>query len=200
MFFSLKKKKEKEIWQTLYHQECAAPRMCKKPCRQKKKKGYNTRLEISKRNYSVECKVCGLAPNNERTDDMQRCYNDGMRRALDEELGTARPSVPRPCAFTKTYCIRLHACTSISSILYEFNSSFIRCARAGVSRLHVAGSLLRSYTVDEKVSYTDRLSANTSFLGIAEPEVERWESVAGAVGIVDRAGADEFGSEKRVPW
>ena len=100
----------------------------------------------------------------------------------------------------ETYCIRLHACTSISSILYEFNSSFILCARAGVSRLHVAGSLLRSYTVDEKVSYTDRLSANTSFLVIAGPEAERCESVAGTAGIVDSAGADEFGSENREPW
>ena len=100
----------------------------------------------------------------------------------------------------KTHCIRLHACTSISSILYEFNSSFIRCARAGVSRLHVAGSLLRSYTVAENVSYTDRLSANTSFLGIAVAEAERCESVAETAGIVDSAGADEFGSENREPW
>lgn len=100
----------------------------------------------------------------------------------------------------KTHCIRLHACTSISSILYEFNSSFIRCARAGVSRLQVAGSLLRSYTVAENVSYTDRLSANTSFLGIAVPEAERCGSVAGTAGIVDNAGADRLGSENREPW
>lgn len=76
----------------------------------------------------------------------------------------------------------------------------MRCARAGVSRLHVAGSLLRSYTVDENVSYTDRLSANTSFLDTAGPEAERCESVAGIAGIVDNAGADEFGSENREPW
>lgn len=107
---------------------------------------------------------------------------------------------PRRAPMKTTYCIRLHACTSISSILNEFNSSFIRCARAGVSRLHVAGSLLRSYTVDENVSYTDRLSANTSFLVIAGPEAERCVSVAGTAGIVDSAGADELGNENSGPW
>ena len=67
-------------------------------------------------------------------------------------------------------------------------------------RLHVAGSLLRSYTVAENVSYTDRLSANTSFLATVGPEADRWGSVAGLVGMVDNAGADEFGNEKREPW
>jgi hypothetical protein len=38
----------------------------------------------------------------------------------------------------------------------------MRSAKAGVNRLHVAGSLRLSYTDDENVSYTDRLLANVS--------------------------------------
>lgn len=87
--------------------------------------------------------------------------------------------------------MRLAACTSISSILYELSSSLILCANAGVNRLHVAGSLLRSYTADEKVSYTDRLLAKASrFAG----EVADLCGMGGAVEVMvsDRVGADEF--------
>ena len=52
----------------------------------------------------------------------------------------------------ETHWTRLAAWTSISSILYELSSSLMRCARAGVRRLHVAGSLRRSYTFGENVS------------------------------------------------
>lgn len=73
----------------------------------------------------------------------------------------------------------------------------MRCASAGVSLLHVAGSLRRSYTVAGKVSYTDRFDANASrFVGAV---AERCESVGGcaAENIVESAGADEFGCVKR---
>lgn len=93
-------------------------------------------------------------------------------------------------------CIRLHTCTSISSILYEFSSSFIRCASAGVNLLHVAGSLLRSYTVAENVSYTDKLFANTNRFAAPGDVLERGSVVL--AGMVDSTGADEFGWEKRV--
>jgi hypothetical protein len=99
-----------------------------------------------------------------------------------------------------TYWIRLAACTSISSILYEFNSSLICCANCGVNRLHVAGSLRRSYIVAENVSYIDRLFANVSrFTGAV---ADRCES-GGApplpdmlLSIVESAGAEEF----RLGW
>lgn len=73
----------------------------------------------------------------------------------------------------------------------------MRCANAGVSRLHVAGSLRRSYTVAGKVSYTDKFDANARrFAGAV---AERCDSIAGcaADSIVDSAGADEFACKKR---
>ena len=120
-----------------------------------------------------------------------------------EELRTAaeimhEPRSPRK-ADRKTYWTRLAACTSISSILYELSSSLIRCASAGVSLLHVAGSLRLSYTVAGKVSYTDRLAAKARrFEGAV---AERCVSVGGlAENMVDSAGAEEFGWLKSVPF
>ena len=68
----------------------------------------------------------------------------------------------------------------------------IRCANAGVSRLQVAGSLRRSYTAAEKVSYTARLLSNASrFAGVV---ADRCVSVGGepTLDIVDSTGADEL--------
>lgn len=91
-----------------------------------------------------------------------------------------------------TYCTRLAACTSISSILYELSSSLIRCASAGVNLLHVAGSLRRSYTVAGNVSYTDRFAANARrFEGAVAERCVRVGTFDG--NIVDNAGAEEFG-------
>ena len=88
--------------------------------------------------------------------------------------------------------MRLDACTSISSILYEFSSSLILCASAGVNLLHVAGSLRRSYTDDGNVSYTDKFDANARrFAGAV---CDLCVSVGGfELNIVESAGADEFG-------
>ena len=68
----------------------------------------------------------------------------------------------------------------------------MRCASAGVSRLHVAGSLRRSYTVAGNVSYTDRFDAKARrFAGVV---AERCVNIGGpAVNIVESAGADELG-------
>ena len=89
-----------------------------------------------------------------------------------------------------TYWIRLAAWTSISSILYEFNSSLMDCARAGVNRLQVAGSLRRSYTNFGNVSHNDNAFENAGdFAGVV---AERCVN-DGAFAIVDSAGADEFG-------
>ena len=93
--------------------------------------------------------------------------------------------------------MRLAACTSISSILYELSSSLMRCARAGVNRLQVAGSLRRSYMAAENVSYTDRLVANASrFAGVV---ADRCVSVVVGMlfDMVDRTGADELGRLKK---
>ena len=86
--------------------------------------------------------------------------------------------------------MRLDACTSISSILYEFSSSLILCASAGVNLLHVAGSLLRSYTDDGNVSYTDKFDANARrFAGAV---CDLCVSVGGfELNIVESAGATE---------
>ena len=87
--------------------------------------------------------------------------------------------------------MRLDACTSISSILYEFSSSLIRCARAGVRRLHVAGSLRRSYMVAENVSYTDKLFAKASRFNGAV--ADRCVSEGGELAAtVDKTGAEEL--------
>ena len=80
--------------------------------------------------------------------------------------------------------------------MYEFSSSLIRCASAGVKRLHVAGSLRRSYTAAGNVSYTDKFAANARrFAGaVAErcASVGAFPAPAPAPNI-DSAGADEFG-------
>lgn len=77
----------------------------------------------------------------------------------------------------------------------------IRCASAGVNRLHVAGSLRRSYTVAENVSYTDKLFANTSRFEDAGDVFERGSvALVGMVEMVESAGADELGRVNRVEW
>lgn len=74
--------------------------------------------------------------------------------------------------------------------MYEFNSSLILCANAGVNRLHVAGSLRRSYTDDGKVSYTERFDAKVRRLGTV---AERCANVGGfGENTADKTGADEF--------
>jgi hypothetical protein len=58
-----------------------------------------------------------------------------------------------------------------------------------VSLLHVAGSLRRSYTLEGKVSYTLKLFANASRLGVV---AERWGSVGCEESTVLNTGALEF--------
>ncbi len=67
----------------------------------------------------------------------------------------------------------------------------MRCASAGVRRLQVAGSLLRSYVPEEKVSYTERLVAKVSFLLGAV--ADRCVIVGGGLVIVESTGAEELG-------
>jgi len=67
----------------------------------------------------------------------------------------------------------------------------ILCAKTGVNRLHVAGSLLRSYTADENVSYTDRLLAKAS--RFAGEVADLWGIEGDDEAMVsDKVGADEF--------
>lgn len=74
--------------------------------------------------------------------------------------------------------------------MYEFSSSLIDCANAGVNRLHVAGSLRLSYTNFGNVSHSDSAFEKAGdFAGVV---AERCVS-DGAFAIVDRAGADELG-------
>lgn len=65
----------------------------------------------------------------------------------------------------------------------------MRCASAGVKRLHVAGSLRLSYIAAENVSYMLRLAANDNRFGC---DTTRGIFVGGGLNIVVSAGADEL--------
>lgn len=59
-----------------------------------------------------------------------------------------------------------------------------------MSRLHVAGSLRRSYIAGEKVSYTARLVAKVNrFCGVV---ADRWGRTGALAPMVDNTGADEL--------